>query len=235
MATARRKRRQSGQEILEFGLVAILFVPLLIGAVITGLGLVRSIQANHVCRDLDDIYIHGGDFSTFAMQSLAQRLATGLNLQIGSSFTGNHANNTGNGGDGLVYVSQIMWVGGTSSNSCLAVGGASTCTNHDSFVFTQRIKFGNSSVTGWSGSSLGDPSTTAVSATGAVLNPITDSGAKLPGTGQSNMQSLWQVSGGGRAPLSDGQVVYVVEYYTQPPNISLGTFTTGGIYARYFF
>jgi hypothetical protein len=234
MATLRRKNGQGGQEIVEFGLVAMLLVPLLIGSIVTGIGLVRSIQAQHVCRDLTSIYIHGGDFSTYPMQQLAERLSRGLNLQVGSSFTGTQVANTGNSGDGLVTVSQIMYVGSTTSNSCIAVGSVN-CSNHDSFVFTQRVSFGNSSVSGWNGSSLGDPTTTAVSAIGAILDPITDTGAKLPGTGQTNMTNLWQVSGNGRAPLQDGQVVYVVELYIQAPGMNLGSFSVGGTYARYFY
>ncbi len=201
---------------------------------ITGLGLVRSIQAQQACRDMTSIYIHGGDFSTYAMQQLAQRLAFGLNLQIGSGFTGKQNSNVNNGGDGIVTVSQIMYVGPTTGSNCVAVG-ASNCTNHDSFVFIQRISFGNGTLTSQKPSTLGDPSTTAISTAGVMLNPVTDSGAQLPNPGQTNMSNLWQVSGGGRTPLVDGQVCYVVEFYVQPPGVSLGIYSEGGIYARYFF
>ena len=57
------------------------------------------------------MYIHGGDFSTYPMQQEAQRLAQGLNLQIGASFAGNEQSNVGNSGNGLVTVTQIMWIG----------------------------------------------------------------------------------------------------------------------------
>lgn len=234
MATERRRTSQSGQEIIEFGLVALLLIPLLLGTVIVGIGLIRSIQAQQVSRDLASIYIHGGDFSTYSMQQLAQKLSLGLNLQIGSSFTGNSAANTSNGGDMLVTVSQIMYVGPTTAANCVFVG-ASNCANHDSFVFTQRLQFGNASVSGWSGSCLGDPSTTAITSNGALTAPVTDAGAKLPSAGQTNMTNLWQVSAGGQTPLVDGQVVYVMEVYVQPPNLSLGMYSAGGIYVRYFF
>ncbi len=232
--TARRRERQSGQEIIEFALTAVFLIPLLLGSMITGISLVRSIQVQQVCRDLTSIYIHGGDFSTYGMQQLAQRLARGLNLQIGASFTGNQATNTSNTGDGLITVSQIMYVGPTTGNNCIAVG-ASNCTNHDSFVFTQRISFGNGTLTSQKPSSLGDPSTAAISPSGMILSPVTDSGAQLPNPGQTNMTSLWQVSGNGRAPLVDGQISYVVEFYVQPPGVSLGIYSEGGVYARYFF
>src|ERR1700730_3300633 len=99
MATQRRRKTQSGQEIIEFALVAILLVPTFLGTFIVGMNLIRSIQCNQMCRDLTDMYIHGADFSTYAMQTMAQRLAQGLNLQIGSSFAGNSASNTGNSGN----------------------------------------------------------------------------------------------------------------------------------------
>jgi hypothetical protein len=228
----RRKLRQKGQEIIEFAAVAFLFVPLLLGGFVTGMGLIRSIQANQVCRDLANIYIHGGDFSSYSMQQLAQRLAQGLNLQIGNSYTGNMKLNVSNGGDTIIAVSQIMYVGGTASTSCVAVGAAN-CVNHDSFVFTQRIKFGNGSIT--FANSLGDPTTTAISAGGFVASPVTDTGARLPSNGQTAMVNLWQVNTSGRTPLQDQQVAYVVELFSQSPQFGVGSFSGGGQYARYFF
>lgn len=228
----RRRLNQKGQEIWEFAGVAFLLVPMLLGGFVTGMGLIRSIQANQVCRDLANIYIHGGDFSSYSMQQLGQRLAQGLNLQIGASFTGNVADNSANSGDTVVTVSQIMYVGSTTSTSCAAVGAAN-CLNHDSFVFTQRIKFGNGTLT--FPNSLGDPTTTAISSTGILSSPITDTGAKLPSAGQTAMTNLWQVSTNGRTPLTDQQVAYVVELYSQSPSLGLGSFAGGGQYARYFF
>ena len=234
LVSHQRRRTQGGQEIIEFGLVAIVLIPLLLGSVVTGINVIRSTQAQSVCRDLDSLYIHGGDFSTYPMQQLAQRLARGLDLQIGSSFSGNQYNNTGNAGDGLVTISQITYVGPTTGAICTAVG-SSNCVNHDSFVFTQRIRFGNGTLVGQSTAALGDPTTSSISSSGLLLNPYTDSGAKVPSSSQTALQNLWQVSGGGRAPLTDGQVMYVVEFYLQPPGISIGSFTMGAIYARYYY
>ena len=227
----RRKRRQAGQEIWEFALVAILFVPLLLGSFVTGMGLIRSIQVTHVARDLTNIYIHGGDFSTYPMQQLAQRLSTGLNLQF-PSFSGSDNINTSTTGDAVVRVSQIMWVGGTTSTSCVSVGAAN-CTNTNSFVFTQRIVFGNSSL--GDPNSLGDPTTTGINASGIVIAPITDAGARLPSAAQTAAQTLWQSNTGGRSALVDGQVAYVVEVYASSAAFTLGSFNGGAQYARWFF
>jgi hypothetical protein len=238
MATARRKKTQSGQEIFEFALVAVLFVPMFLGAFVVGMNLIRSIQANQICRDLDSMYIHGGDFSTYAMQQEAQRLAQGLNLQIGASFAGNEQANTGNTGNGLVTVSQIMWIGGPTSASCVAVG-ASNCTNQNSFVYTQQIQFGNGSLSNSNTVTVGTCPTAVLNTSGVVQNYITDSRAALTGSAQTNMQGLWQtsseVSGGTATPLTDQQVVYVVETYFQSPDLNVGALAGNGVYARYFF
>ena len=228
----RRRAKQSGQEFLEFGLVALLLIPLLLGSIVTGLGLIKSSQANHICRDMANMYILGGDFSTYNMQQLAQRLATGMNLQIGSSFAGNNRANTGNGGDGLVTVSQIMWIGGTTGAKCQGVLPA-TCTNASKFVFTQRLQFGNGSLT-WP-NSLGNPAPSSISSSGLIANFVTDSGAQVPSAGQASMVALWNSGANGTAPLADGQVAYVVEVYFQTPSLSFGIYQNPGVYSRWFF
>jgi hypothetical protein len=110
-ATAGRKKRQSGQEILEFALMATFLVPMLLGTFVVGTSIIKNLQANQVVRDLDNIYIHGGDFSTYSMQQLAQRLGQGLNIQFPAFGSGvnNSQSNTGSSGDGLIWVSQVMY------------------------------------------------------------------------------------------------------------------------------
>jgi hypothetical protein len=234
MATARRQQTQSGQEILEFALVAVLLVPIFIGSFIVGMNLIRSIQTNQVCRDLDNMYIHGGDFSTYPLQQEAQRLAQGLNLQIGSSFAGNSAANTGNQGNGLVTVTQIMWIGGPNSANCVAVG-ASNCTNQSSFVYTQQIQFGNGTLGNANTITVGTCPVAILNTSGVVQDYITDSRAALTGTFQSAMQNLWQSGSNGSTALTDGQVAYIVETYFQSPDLSVGSLSGNGVYARYFF
>jgi hypothetical protein len=237
-ATQRRRRTQSGQEIFEFALVALLLVPMFLGAFIVGMNLIRSIQCNQICRDLDDMFIHGGDFSTYALQQEAQRLAQGLNLQIGSSFAGNLQSNTSNGGNGLVTVTQLMYIGPTTSSSCTAVG-ASNCTNHDSFVYTQQIQFGNGTLANANTVTVGACPSAIINNSGIVQNYVTDSRAALPATYQNNIKNLWQTSGevtaGNASALTDQQVVYIVETYFQSPDLSVGALSGNGVYARYFF
>lgn len=230
-----RRGKQGGQELLEFGLMLTVLIPLLLGTFVTGFSIVRGIQTNQMTRDMADMYIHGADFSTYPMQQVAQRLARGLNLQIGSSFTNNVQSNTGNAGDGLVTVTQIMYVGPTTGGNCVAVGAAN-CTNHDKFVFTERILFGNGTLATQTPSFFGNPGAGAtITSAGVVQNYVTDSKAALPSTAQTAMQNLWQVNTGGRSALTDGQVVYAVETYVQALNFNLGIYKSTGTYARYFF
>lgn len=233
MATERRKRTQGGQEIIEFGVTAILLVPMFLGTFVTGMNLIRSIQANQVCRDLTDMYIHGADFSTYSMQQEAQRLAQGLSLTIGSSFTGNSQANTGNGGNGLVTVTQVMYVGPTTSANCAAVGAAN-CVNHDSFVYMQQIQFGNGTLANANTVTLGTCGATMTSS-GMIPNPITDTNAKLATAPQAAMTSLWQTTNNGQQALTDGQVAYVVETYFRSPDLNVSSLAGNGVYARYFF
>ena len=82
---------------------------------------------------------------------------------------------------------------------------------------------------------MGDPTGATLTNAGIVQNYVTDSTAKLKASGQNTMSSLWQTTANGQTPLTDGQVVYVVEGYFQTPYLSLGSFTSRGAYARLSF
>lgn len=227
-----RRRRQSGHEILEFGLVAMLFIPLLMGTFVVGMNTVRSIQANHIARDLADMYIHGVDFSRHGAQVITQRLSTGLQLQF-PTFSGNQADNLGTTGRGIVYISRVVWVGPTTDPQCQAVL-PSTCTNANQFVFTQRVRFGNTNLQSERPSSIGHP-TASRNSFGTVQDPVTNAGARIPAPYQTEMQSLWQTTANGRQPLVDGQGIYIVEVYFQSPDLNLGSFPGRGVYAIWNF
>jgi hypothetical protein len=229
----RRRRLQKGQEIIEFAFVALLFAPMFLGMFVIGMNLIMSIQANNMVRNLGNLYIHGADFSTYPYQQLAQRMGTGLNLQM-PSFSGSLQSNTGASGDGIIWITQAMYVGATTDPNCVAAG-AGNCTNHDSFVFMQRVVFGNGNLSSQHASSLGNPSGATLSSQGSVSNPVTDVKAKLPVAGQSAMVALWQTTANGQAPLTDGQVFYAAEGFFQTPSLSLGSNVSQGVSVRSFF
>jgi len=219
--------------MIEFALMSFIYVPLLLGMFTVGMGLVKSLQVNSLARDLDNLYIHGTDFSAYNAQLLAQRLGTGLNLQF-PSFAGNQATNTGTTGDGILWITQLMYVGPTTGSQCATVGAAN-CTNHDSFVYTQQIVFGNSSLTTQKDTTIGYPTGATLSTAGVVANYLTDSKAALSAANDTAMDGLWQTTANGQAALADGQIIYIVEAFFQTPALSLGNFTSKGVYARYFF
>lgn len=214
--TRRRRSSQAGQEIMEFALVGLMFVPLFLGMFIASMNLIRAIQVTHVCRDIGNMFIHGGDFSDYGLQSQAARLANGLGLDVGSTFTGNRNANNSGAGRGVVIISQITFIG---APSCAAVAPAA-CTNSNQYVFTQRIVFGNTSLRA---SNFGTP-TAVINSNGIVQNYTTDSRAVAPGFA-SNLQTQ----------MVDGQVIYIAEVYFDSPDLAVSAITPGGIYSRVFF
>jgi Flp pilus assembly protein TadG len=61
--TRSRKKRQSGNAILESTLCFIFLVPLLVGSVGIGMSLNRAIQANQVTRSAGHMYARGLNFA----------------------------------------------------------------------------------------------------------------------------------------------------------------------------
>jgi len=223
--SARRYKTQRGNEMIEFALFAALLVPLLLWTFITGMNLIRVIQAEQICREIGSLYLGGVDFSTYAAESLVVDIAQGYGLNVGSGFTGNVANmynNDTNGGNGYVVVSEIMYVGAAT---CSTLPAGTACTNQGAYVFLQRIDFGNSNLT-ISGapvaSAFGNP-TASQTPYGIVENYLTDSGAVATNFGNF-------VNSG----LLDGQVVYVVETWFASPDLGFAAPSVGGMYARVF-
>ncbi len=221
---------------MEFGLVALLiYTPLLLGTFVVGMNLVKTIQAKNTVRDMADMFIHGADFSDGGYQTLAKELATGLNLQSPVHTAGTQTrDDTGTTGDGIVWVSKVMYVGS---------GGGSNAGN---FVWVQRVRIGNSSlITTAHSSILGDPTTVPSGdflADGEVNTSLVDirnnTNAKLGATGQAAMIAQWitPLSPSSRTALEDGQYIYVVEGYFQTPQFGMGSnFTSNGVFARYYF
>ena len=225
-ATARKT--QGGQEILEFGLAAVLLVPMFVGAFVVGMNLIRSIQTNQVCRDLDSMYIHGGDFSTYPLQQEAQRLAQGLNLQIGSSFAGNEQSNTAMRATDWSRSRKMMWIGSTTSANCVAVG-ASNCTNREQL----RIYPADSIWQRHAGQLEHREHGIARCGHHEHLRCRAELHHRLarPLAGQRPDQYAEPVAKRATVTttaLTDGQVAYVVETYFQSPDLSVGSLSGNG-------
>ncbi len=218
--SARRRVRQSGNEMIEFALSCAVLLPLMLWTFINGFNLIRMDECQEIDRDIANQYIHGVDYSTYQAQSVAARLAQGFGLQIGSSFSGSVANNSSNGGNVYILLSEIEYAG---AGTCAS---ASPCTNEYKYVFVQQIGFGNSSLqfNGVSVASKLGSMTASVSSGGFVQNRLTATGAVC-----SNCPNYFQTQ------LTDGQVAYVVEAFFGNPGLSFGsTYPAGGIYTATF-
>lgn len=221
----RRRRGESGNEMVEFALMAVFLVPLLLWVFVNGMNLIRMIQCTQICRDIGNQYIHGLDFSTLTAQTLASNLASGYGLTV-SGFSGdtsgNQQSNTSNTGNGLVILSEIMYVG---TNACAALPANTSCANSGKYVFIQRLAFGNASIQ-FNGvtvsSALGSASGATISDSGIVQNYLTDANAVSS-------------TAGSLITLSDSQVAYVSETFFADPGLGFSAYPAGGIYGRVFF
>jgi hypothetical protein len=141
--------RRRGVALVEFALCAVFLIPLFFGAFVSGISLVRAIQATQVSRDAGHMYVRHVDFSLDSNKDIVVRLAKGLNL-------------TRDGGDGVVILTKIRAI---TPDDCLAVGMASgTCANSNQAVIVQRLYIGNRQVAqsafGTPGASAYDPNST---------------------------------------------------------------------------
>lgn len=246
----RKQRRRasdprSGNILWEFVAVVFVITPLVAGTFVTGLNLVRSIQANHIARDINDMYIKGADFSNITLQQVAKRLSTGLKLDVGAATTGTNRDNSNNGGNGIVWVTKLQWIGATNQPICQAALPAS-CTNANKFVILEKVRFGNKMLdSGTSGANPNGSHTTAAGYPSVSLDPngrvtvneVTSATAQVPEPYQTNLFQIWQTthtSPAGKAlntALKDGQILYMTEVFFW----SQGSMPGKGVYARWFF
>jgi len=219
----RRYRRQRGNEILEFGLMAVFLVPTFIWVFINGMNLIRLIQCTQICRDIGNLYMQGVDFSTYQAQNVASTLAQGYGLSVGTSFTGNEASNDGNSsGNAWIILSEVMYVG---SSACSALPVNTSCTNSGKYVYIMHLDFGNKNVTingNTLQSQIGNPSGATINAEGYVQNYLTDINAVA-------------ANAGSYITLGDTQVAYVSEAFFASPTLDFSAYSGGGITARTFF
>jgi hypothetical protein len=219
----KRFRRQRGNEIIEFAVMAVFLVPTFIWIFVNGMNLIRMIQCTQICRDIGNLYMQGVDFSTYSAQNVASTLAQGYGLNIGSSFSGNEYNNDGNSsGNAWVILSEVMYVG---TSACSSLPANVTCTNSGKYVYIQRIDFGNSGLlinNNSVQSAIGNPSGATINAEGYVQNYLTDPTAVATNAGNF-------------ITLADTQVAYVSEAFFASPTLDFSAFPGGGITARTFF
>ena len=154
---SQRRKRQSGTEFIEFALSSLLLFPLMMGVVIIGINLGRSIQIAQVCRDAGSMYVRGIDFSQAANKNELVRLANGMGM-------------TASGGSGVVIFSKVQYI---PASACT---GIPNC-NSNKYVVIHRLTVGSTSVTS---SRLGPTGSVSTDSAGNVTNYMTDPNAVSP-------------------------------------------------------
>ena len=202
--------RERGSAMVEFTLAAGLFlVPLLLGTMVIGQNLIREIETTQVCRDAGHMYAYGVDFSQAANQNLLVDIGQGLNLQT-------------SGGEGVVILSTVTYIG---PNDCTAGGyqaNSSSCANLNQTVFTRRIVIGNSSI---QSSAFGTPNSS-----------LMDSSGNISQAGYLNNTSTRATNFSNLIPLTSGQYAFMSEMYVATPDLSVWSFLgTTGVSARSIF
>jgi Flp pilus assembly protein TadG len=198
--TIKRKNKRSGNALIEFAIVtSLVLVPLLLGAAYIGVYLIAAIEVTQLTRDAGHMFARGVDFSTTQNKNMLLHLGSNMNI-------------TTSGGDGVVVLSQIKYLGATECPT--------GCTNINNAVFVRRLTVGNTSLYN---SKFGDPGGVD-GASGFVNDYRNNAGAVATGiTALLSMQ--------------DGDEAFVAEGYLNKPNITIPPFISGatGVEARSIF
>jgi Flp pilus assembly protein TadG len=212
MKLAIYKKRESGNTMVEFALVAPFWIAVLFGTVAMGTNLTRSIQVLQTSRDLANMYAQGTDFSSPS----SQNLMLGDNGNSASLVTGMDLSSTGNT---VIYMSQVRHIYQGTDSDC-----KTTCANGNQEVFTNYITFGNTSLYP---SYLGTaPPAAQLDSRDNVKNPTTNTADK------TNQNSLFSA---GFSMPSNGAVAYVVEVFMSSPDVRFLGFAGAGNYSRAVF
>lgn len=202
------KGRDRGSAVIEFALTLPILVSLVLGIFMMGLTVIRGISVVQVTRDTAQMFARGLDFSIVQNQDIVVRLAAGLGM-------------TRTGGDGVVILSQIMYIG---DEQCAAGGfavGDTRCTNRNWPVFLRRIVVGNASLRQ---SNFGTPNPSLINAQGYVANYLTDASTRAVGFADL------------MPDMAPGQIAYLVEAYFWAPELTLASMRFGGgVYSRSIF
>ena len=188
----RRAKRESGNAIVEFALVATFLVSLLMGTFSVGMTLTRSVQAGIVSRDAGAMFMRYVDFTLTQNKTLLVRLANGMGM-------------TESGGNGVVIMTQITKIGDAQ---CIAGGlTPSSCPNNGQNVVVKRVSVGNPAVFT---TTFGNPISSILQSDGTITatNYLNDTSARASGFATV-------------MTLNDGEFAYVSEAYFNTPEIAL--------------
>jgi Flp pilus assembly protein TadG len=221
----KRKPLNRGAAMMEFMLLAPVWLTLILGTMWIGSAMVRGQQITQAARDLGSMYSRGVDFASNAGASASETL-TAVTQQVGS-VTGS--------GTGVVIFTTLTYVGnsvcaaqgyGVAPSSGNAGSHTGGCTNYGKFVFTQQYTQGNTSLMT---SNFGTSPTGEMDSNFNVKAPyfVTDA------TYVSTFNSLPAPGELGQDGYQSGQPVYLVEVYFS--GTGQKGYASGGDYAYAVF
>ncbi len=205
---SRAQRR--GSSLIEFVLSSMFWVTLLIGTLVIGGNLIKSIQVVQLCRDVGHMWAYGVDFSQTSNQNLIGKLAQGLNFSTSGS------------GNGVAILSKVTYIGNYQCTAAGLAANTTACPNLNQTVFTRRVVVGNASIRT---SNFGTPGAGIIGANGFILaaDYLTNTSARA-----SNFISL--------LPLAPGEVSSLTETYFSSPELDWpGVMTGTGEYSYAIF
>ncbi len=200
-----RKRRERGNNVLEFALVAMPTVLLMLGVVVMGIDLARSVEVAQIARDGGAMFVRGLDFSLTGNQQALVRISGPLNMQI-------------TGGNGLASLSKITFIPDASCGQPTDASYPNCIVGKN--VLMLRIIFGNTSLPGSHYVTAGNVS---LDGQGNVANYATDPNAVI-----ANFTGTLQLK-----PLEISYVTEV--YFLTPDVNMQGFLNNTGIYSQAFF
>jgi hypothetical protein len=209
----RTGNKQRGSTITELALVLPFLVPLLLGSFTVGLGLTKSLQAQQVCRNAGILFLKYVDLSMPDNQDIVVRTAQGMGL-------------TRTGGNGLVVLTQVMYVGDTECTTAGKEANSTSCPNWHQYVYLKRVYIGNQSLVNPQNgatlaSSLGNPPTYILQPDGSVdsADYLSNPAARL---------------GNFPMTLNGGEFAFVAETWFVMPELNFPGFMQGTAnYCRY--
>lgn len=231
-----RKTRCRGGAVIEFALLAPIWLSMLLGTLFLGTATVRGLQVQQAARDLASMYSRGVDFSTASGTPGYEMLqdVTGQLTTLG-------------GGHLVTIFSTITYIGnsmcalgapplGTAGNGTPGNPGthqAGNCKNYGSFVFTQRYTqgtpalrssdFGTPNVADYDTNTNNPPTYKILTMNDELKNTADQSTFNLIPAPQEEGSDGYQA----------GSPIYIVEVFYS--GVAQAGYTTGASYAYAIF
>jgi hypothetical protein len=211
-----QNKSESGASSVEFAFIVLTLVPLLLGAGVVGVNLIRTLQTEQLARDAGHMFARGVDFSATGNQQILANIGSSVNMST-----------TAGSGNAVVILSALTYVDKSTcgvGHSVDASGNPSGCTNIGKWVFTRRLTVGNSGI---HASSMGTPTGVTISPSGYIS--ATDYCTKPGAVAIFSSINPYSNVAGTVTGLPSGQMLYIAE--ASATGYSLAPYGTASTYA----